>query len=148
MNRKEKYPDTDVFHFHNANPKGKYTTDCVVRAISTATGIPYETVIRELAELQIKTGYDTADDTLYAKYLNLKGWIKHKQPRHWDNTKYTGKDFCGEIKCGYAGDFPELEYQPIIAHIGGHHVVAIISGVIWDTWNSSDGCIGNYWAKC
>lgn len=141
------YNDTEVFHFHNANPKGKRTTDCVTRALSTALEIPYETVVRELAELQIKTGYDSADSTLYGKYLKSKGWVKHRQPRCYDNTKYTGKAFCCEIRAGYGGNFPELEYQRIIAHIGGHHIVAIVNGKVWDTWDSTDGCIGNYWVK-
>ena len=37
--------------------------------------------------------------------------------------------------------------DPIIANIGGHHIVAIIGGKIKDTWDSSSGCIGNIWIK-
>jgi len=37
--------------------------------------------------------------------------------------------------------------ETVIANIGGHHIVAIIEGRVWDTWNSTDGCIGNYWTK-
>ena len=55
--RKQKYPDTDYFHFHNANPKGKMTTDCVVRAITVALDQPWEQTIREMVEMSIKTGY-------------------------------------------------------------------------------------------
>lgn len=31
-------PETSTFHFHNENPKGRRTGDCVIRAIARATG--------------------------------------------------------------------------------------------------------------
>lgn len=137
MKRQEKYPDTPTFHYHNANPHNRITTDCVIRAISTATEIPYNQVVMELAELQCETGYDDGDMKLYEKYLKSKGWVKHQQPRKGDNTKYTGKEFCERART----------YENYIANIGGHHIVAIVGGKVWDTWNSTGGCIGNYWTK-
>jgi hypothetical protein len=136
MTRKEKYPDTDTFHFYNANPKNRFTTDCTVRAICTATEIPYNTVVMEMAELQCKTGYDADENKLIDLYLQSKGWKKHPQPRKWNNTKYTGWQFCKEYR-----------YPKVIANIGGHHIVAIIRGKVYDTWDSTSGCIGNYWVK-
>ena len=140
MTRQQKFPDTKTFHFHNANPKGRLTTDCVFRAISTATGIPYADVVRQLAEWQIKTGYDSGDDKCYGRYLESIGWVKMKQPRKRDGRKYTGKEWCELLN-------EELDFRGMIAHIGGHHVVAISGCQVWDTWNSTDGCIGNYWIK-
>lgn len=152
MKRQEKYKDTDVFHFHNQNPKGKYTTDCVVRAISLATGIPYNQVVMDLAELQCKTGLDDAEHRLFGKYLKSKGWIQHKQPRKEDDTKVTGREFCTWLSVNKRKDF-----GGIVAHIGGHHIVAIMptcegEGIndrfkVCDTWNSTSGCIGQYWCK-
>ena len=34
-----------------------------------------------------------------------------------------------------------------IAMIGGHHIVAIVKAKVCDIWDSTDGCIGNYWTK-
>jgi hypothetical protein len=137
MKRQDKYPETSTFHYHNANPKNRITTDCVIRAISTATKIPYTQVVMEMAEMQCKTGYDDGDAKLYDKYLQSKGWVKHKQPRKLDNTKYTGEEFCKKAR----------RYENYIANIGGHHVVAIVNAKVWDIWDSTDGCIGNYWTK-
>lgn len=142
MTRQNKYPDTKTFHYHNANPKNRITTDCVVRAISTALELPYSQVVMELAEMQCKTGYDDGDKTLYEKYLASKGWVKHKQPRKDFNLKYTGKEFC-EMAQEYTMDYPSR----MIANIGGHHIVAIVEGRVWDTWDSTGGCIGNYWTE-
>ena len=142
MKRQDKYPNTATFTFYNANPKNKYTADCIIRAIATATEVPYNDVVMGLAELQCKTGM--ADP--YDKYLASLGWLKHPQPRKYDNTKYTGKEFCEFIQ-KHNIDNPKYPLNNVIAHIGGHHIVAIIKGKVHDIWNSTDGCIGNYWTK-
>lgn len=149
MTRQEKYPDTNTFHFYNANPKGKYTTDCVIRAISTATQIPYKDVLKGLYDVAIKTGYHIDDKKCYERYLNQLGWVKCKQPRNYDGTKYTGKQFCRKLlnyDCDF-GDGNDFNIRRIIANIGGHHIVAIVEGQVYDIWDSTDGCIGNYWVK-
>lgn len=151
MNRQEKYKETQTFHFHNQNPKGRYTTDCVIRAISHATGIPYSEVVMDLARLQCETGLDDGEKRLYGKYLKSKGWVMHRQPKRPDGTKFTGKDFCAEVTARV-----KKSYGGIIANIGGHHIAAIMpvsrEGYktrfkVCDTWNSTSGCIGNYWTK-
>lgn len=133
--REDKYPNTKTFTFYNANPKGKYTCDCVARAVCTALNEPYETVIREMVEMSIKTGYEYTDPKCIDKYLQSKGWTKMKQPRKANNTKYTGKEFHKVFK------------GVCVANIGGHHIVCIKGGKVYDTWDSTDGCIGNYWVK-
>lgn len=142
LSRAEKYQDTSTFRFFNANPKNRITGDCVIRALTVALDEPYETVYRELFEFSIKTKYMLNDKKCYEKWLETKGWIKQPQPRKDDNTKYTGKEFCEEVK-EYSFNYPDR----IFAKIGSHHVVAIVEGRIWDTWNSSSGCVGNYWIK-
>ena len=140
--RKQKYPDTKTFHYYNANPKNKITTDCVIRALCTALEQDYNTTVMEMAKMQCETGYDDEDVKLIDKYLSSKGWTKYKQPRKYDNTKYTGKEFCEEIQTH------RHWYSPnIVANIGGHHIVAIMFGQVNDIWNSTHKCIGNYWMK-
>ena len=147
--REEKYKDTPTFKFYNANPLGKYTTDCVVRAISTGIKEDYNKVLVELVSLQIQYGYAISDSKLYNKYLQSKGFVKMPQPRHMDNTKYTGSDWCEKLTEKY----PNGEIGRIIAHIGGGHVVCIapvkcndaIKYKVLDTWYSQSGSIGNYW---
>ena len=125
--------DTDTFKYYNANPKNKHTGDCTIRAICTALEQPYEQTVKELVELWLKTGYEMTDSRCFNKYLELKGWIKNRQPRKADNTKYTGKEFVKIFK------------GTCVANIGGNHTVCIKNGKILDIWNSTNGCIGNYW---
>ena len=137
MTRQQKYPDTATFHYYNANPKNRITGDCRIRAISVACEVPYNQVVMDLAKIQCETGYDQCCNQGIDILLKQYGWIKHKQPRKPDNTKYTGAEFCERAR----------KYENYIANIGGHHIVAIVGGKVWDIWDSTSGCIGNYWTK-
>lgn len=151
ISRKDKYPDTKTFHFYNANPRNRITGDCVTRALCTALDMPYNECVMEQAECQCKTGYDNADPKGIDKYLQSKGWVKMPQPRKEDGTKYTGKEFCYELRSydsslGKNVDF-DFRIDRVVANIGGHHTVAIVEGMIYDIWNSENKCIGNFWVK-
>ena len=126
--------NTDSFIYYNANPKNRKTSDCVFRAISKFLDQDYNMTIMEMAELSCKNGYCINSKKQIEIYLSNKGLIKHRQPRKDDNAKFTGKEFVKQgIDC--------------IANIGGHHITCIINGKIYDTWDCSDGCIGNYYTK-
>lgn len=138
MKRQDKYPETAAFRFYNANPKGRLTTDCTVRAICTAAELPYNTVVMEMAAMHCETGYDADSNQLIDRYLKSKGFEKMKQPRKPNNTKYTGYEFCEHIA---------EKDERYVANLGGGHIVAIVDGKVHDTWDSTHGCIGNYWVK-
>ena len=128
------------------------TEDCVVRAITTALNQPYDQTLRELTEMTIKTGYMLNGNKGIDKYMQSKGWTKCKQPKKDDGTKYTGKEFCRTLTHPIYSEELQLtnksfEMNRVLANIGGHHTVAIVSGQIWDTWNSADGSIGIVWVK-
>ena len=144
--REQQFPETTTFHLHNANPKGRLTGDCTDRAISTACGVPYEQVVMDLARIQCETGYSRSMHGGIEILLERYGWVKHKQPRKPDNTKYTGKEFCKVVQNGIAKDGIVIT-DKIFCTIGGHHVTAIMDGKVWDVWNCTDSCVGNYWTK-
>lgn len=150
MRREDRYPETDTFVYYNRNPKNRLTSDCVVRAISTAMDIDYDRVLFEMAYIASETGYGVTDTKCVDAYMKHYGWKKYRQPRHRDNTKFTGRQFCEwlSVNCenGAAGY--------ILCNIGGNHMVAIKptnhDGIncqykVHDIWDSTDGCIGNYW---
>ena len=153
MKREDKYPETRSFLYFNANPKNRITGDCWLRAVCTGLGEDYNQVLREMVEVHLKTGYELSDDKAVDRYLKSKGWTKQKQPRKDDNTKYTGREFCDWLSANY----PKGEIGNVICNIGGHHMVAIKptnhgDGIncrykVLDIWNSTGGCIGNWWIK-
>lgn len=153
MTRKEKYPETASFIYYNANPKNRITGDCWLRAICTGLDQDYNETLLEMVKVQLETGYEMSCGKAVEKYLENKGWIKHKQPRDWDNKKLTGGQFCKWLSINY----PDGEIGNIICNIGGHHMVAIkatFSGdgfncryKVHDIWDSTGKCVGNYWTK-
>ena len=138
--RRLKHPDTIYFRYKNVNPKNKVTSDCVYRAISNATGIPYKDVALGMTMMQIETGYDTGENRLIDKYLSSLGWVKMNQPRKFDNTKLTGKEFIDRF-CKYQN------HKKVILSIGSSHLSCIINGKFEDIWNCSSNKVGIYWVK-
>lgn len=132
--RERNYPNTDFFSYYNANPKNNYCSDCVARAISVATNQSWEDVIRDMTEYGIKKGLVFNDKKCIKSYLKAKGWVKHKEPRDWDNMKMTAKDY---LRNNYI--------TTAIANLGTHHVAAIIDGQVVDTWDSSRQTMHTYW---
>lgn len=145
MTRTEKYPETSTFHYYNANPKNRITGDCRIRAIATACEVPYNQVVIDLAKIQCETGYDQTANQGISILMKQYGWVKMKQPRKANNTKYTGDEWCKWLNEN------DNRNERIFCNIGGNHEVCIVKTnnkfKVWDIWNSTDGCIGNYWVK-
>jgi len=133
---------TEYFEYYNANPKDKRVGDCVIRALSKVTGKSWDVIFTALYEIALKQKMMPNDRFVFEKYLKQEGWVKQKQPKDINNKKYTGIDF---IKYYLVDN--NLTDTKIFANIGAKHVVAIESKTIFDTWNCSTRCIGNYWIK-
>lgn len=137
MKRQERFKNTAYFTYHNANPKNRFAGDCVIRSISTFLNKDYYEVYEDLYKTSLKTGYMVNEKQNYEKYLKALGIERQPQPRKWDNTKYTGKEFIEEIAK------PNKRY---LLKIGGHHVTAIKDGTVYDTWDCTNKSVGNYWS--
>ena len=150
MRRQDKYPDTEIFHYLNTNPKNRVTTyDCVIRAISAtlvARGknkltndklckAMWECVMNDLSDWACARGYMTTDTNCYSQYLQCHGFKQHKQLRHPDNTKYTLKEFVATHPTGIW-----LVNMPT-------HLTVVIDGVNYDTWDCTRSYkkIGKFW---
>ena len=137
MRRADKYPETEVFHFYNKNPKGRINGDCVIRAVATFFDITWEECVCEMTECGLKRGLILNDRKNIKNYLASKGFSKQPQPRKPDGTKYTAGEFCRELA---------KKNKRYILSLAGHLVV-VVNGKLWDIWDCSDRCVGNYWVK-
>lgn len=128
----------------NNNPKGKRTGDCTIRAFTELTNKSIEEIILELTAIYIKTGYFIDDPKCYDKWLKNIGYEKQKQVKKYDNTKYTGGEFCMYLNTLGTTD-------TIVAHIGGHHITTFVytenGYMIQDTWDCTHKCVGNWWKR-
>lgn len=125
--------ETDYFTLYNRNPKNKKVGDCVIRAISLATGKTWEEVLTDLFRISLKIKDVPTDKKTYTEYLATIGYYKQPQPRKDDNTKYTIREFAQEHKKGiYVVDM-------------ANHCTCVINGKIHDLWNCGNKSVGNYW---
>lgn len=130
--------DNAVFRFVNKNPKGRKTNDCVIRALCNAMDKDYFEVYDDLCALGKKMCKMPNDKTVYSKYLELSGWVKHNQPR----TLSNGKVYAFEM--ALAKDFP---HDVVVANIGTRHVSCLKNGKWEDSWDCAGKAIGNYWTR-
>ena len=123
-----------MFKETNINPKGHYVGDCVIRAISTATEERWEKTYVELAIQGFMMSDMPSSNHVWGAYLASKGYNRRIIPNTCPEC-YTIRDF--------TEDHPEGTY--ILAT--GSHVVAVIDGDYYDTWDSGDEVPIYYWEK-
>ena len=132
--RDERHIPTETYKYHNVNPKGYITGDCVERAITLATGLSYEDVVMGLAKTQCEIFRSGGE--LYPVYLNKLGWVKNKQPRKRNGKKYTIDEFCEQVAQ------PNKSYVVSCAN----HLTCVVNKKINDIWDCGHKCVGNYWS--
>lgn len=120
----------------NVNPKGVMTNDCVTRAISTASGIPYKDVWQGLLRITDMTGYSPNDPHVYEQYLRDIGYTKRKKP-----FKPSGKTY----RAIEATAFLEPGTSAVLRV--AHHLVAVKNNNLVDSWNSGLKSVYGYWVK-
>lgn len=107
----------------NANPGKRRVGDCVVRAISVATGKPWLRVYDDLYRVGREAFDMPSSNTVWGFYLYRLGFKPFVLPDACPQC-LTVKDFCKH--------FPEGAY--IIGT--GSHAIAVIDGDYFDTWDS------------
>ena len=119
---------------HNENPDGRNVGDCTVRAISTALGQEWETTYIALALQGYLMGDMPSANHVWGAYLREKGFRRAVIPDECLDC-YTVADF--------AAEHPSGTY--ILALSG--HVVCVMDGDYYDTWDSGGEVPLYYWRK-
>ena len=118
----------------NKNPRHA-AGDCVVRALSLASGKTWSEVYEDLCHLGKDMYYMPDDKEVYEVWLANNGFIKYKQPRKQDNRKYKVFELV-DILC----------IKNAVISLSGHMTV-VEDGTLYDTWDCSYLIVGNYWIK-
>lgn len=121
-----------MYRFHNANAKGVFVNDCVVRAISVAECEKWDETYDRLSDLAQKEGTLLDDVNFVENYLDSK----YRRVNHYSKT---------------IGEFAE-EYNKgtYLATMAGH-ITVIRDGVVYDTFDCRDREIWDAWeinVKC
>ncbi len=119
---------------HNENPDGKNVGDCTVRAIATATGESWERTYTWLSVFGMAMRDMPNANSVWGAYLKMKGFRRHFIPDQCPDC-YTVENFCE--------DHPHGTYVLALSS----HVVAVIDGKYYDTWESGNDLPIFYWQK-
>lgn len=118
----------------NENPKNKLVGDCVIRAISTFLNQDWNTTYLGLAV----QGYIDADlmsaDEVWGNYLIHKGYERSILPHDCPS-------------CLTVRDFAELHPNGKFLLFVGGHVVPVINGNYYDTYDSGDRVVIYFFQK-
>lgn len=119
---------------HNENPIARRTIDCVVRAIATAMQKDWDSIFVGLTEKSFDLKDMPTANHVWGAYLRANGWKREVIPNECPDC-YTVNDFCRE--------HPQDIY--ILALDG--HVVCVMEGDFYDTWDSGEEIPLYYWRK-
>lgn len=123
------------YAYYNLNPYGKSVGDCTVRALSKALGQTWEETYVGLALEGYLRGDLPNADAIWGPYLARRGYVRRLLPDECPEC-YTVEDF--------ARDNPQGTF---ILSMPGRHVVAVVDGVIYDSWDSRGENPVYYWKK-
>lgn len=124
-----------MYRYFNNNPLGRNTVgDCAVRAVSKALHISWDDAHDLLADMSKQMGTIMNDNDVISAVLRMNGFYK-------ENLPCTNRD-CYTIR-EFAIDNPVGTYV-----VGtGSHVVCIIDGCYYDSWQSGDESVIYFWVK-
>lgn len=123
----------------NVNPKGRKTGDCSTRAIANLLHISWEEALKLQFDMAVQTKYDPTSREVTERILNKFGYVKMKQPRKADGTKYLIKYFDHVLS--------EEDLRDGVIVGCAHHYTVVRGGYIEDLWDCGIKTGGNYYAK-
>ena len=119
----------------NLNPFGLDTGDCVIRAITLALNYNWFMVYDELSFLSRKMADMPSSNRVWKQYLVNKGWEEHQIQNSCPNCVTVDKFARSHPKGRYVLSTCEYTRANEIV-VTGTHVVAVVDGNYYDTWDS------------
>lgn len=122
------------FIFYNPNPLKKEVGDCVIRAITKVTNSDWDTVFLGVMSKAFTMKDVLVSNEVWSEYLYDQGFRRHIIPNTCPMC-YTVREFCLDNSIG------------IFLLATGSHVVAVVNGNYYDSWDSGSQVPIYYWRK-
>lgn len=119
---------TERYSWHNENPFQKNVGDCTVRAISTALNQDWDTTYLGLCLEGFLLKDMPSSNEVWRRYLSRFGLHRRPAPTHTTVNEFTRTHPKGTYLLGL-----------------NSHVVCIIDGTLYDTWDSGEKEVLYYW---
>lgn len=123
-----------VWRKFNPNPTGRNVEDCSIRAIAAALDVDWDTASDMVYYMAKSMGTTTPDDAAWGAVLRQNGFYRAVIPNTCPNC-FTVRDFCRK--------YPRGVY---VLKTSGH-VVTVIDGQAWDTWDSTGEIPMYFWYR-
>ena len=123
-----------AYCFYNPNPAGRFVGDCTIRAICKLTDQDWDTVYVGTAFQGFIAKDMPSGNATWGAYLRRQGYIRQIISNSCPDC-YTVKDFCR--------DNPRGRFLLAL----DQHVVAVVDGDYYDTWDSGNEIPIYYWMK-
>lgn len=118
----------------NPNPAGRNVGDCAVRAVAKALGVDWETAYVMISMAGYQMGDVISSNSVWGAVLRKHGFYRHIIPNTCPECYSVGQ---------FADDHPDGTFV-----VGtGNHVVTVVDGVIWDSWDSRSETPIYYWSE-
>ena len=114
------------YKFYNANPKGLFIDDCVLRSISVAENKTWDDTYLELSEIAQENGIILDDVNFIEPLLDSR----------YDRMCYQNM---------YVGEFAEEHPKGTFLITMKGHITCCIDGVIYDTFDCRDRIMWCAW---
>ena len=121
---------------YNANPLHNRTDDCTIRAISKAMGQSWDDTFDDIVHLAKKMAQMPDANIVWGRYLKRNGFHQYIVDDYGDDF-YTVEEF--------ARDHPYGIY--ILHMLDQEHVVAVIDGMYYDSFDSGNEVPQFYWTR-
>ena len=122
------------FIYHNENPENIQTEDCVIRALALFLEDSWENIYTDLSMQGFNMHSMPSANNVWGRYLKNNGYRRTIIPDICPDC-YTIRDFAIEHPVG--------KYL-----VGtGSHVVTVIDGDYYDTWDCGNEVPIYYWRK-
>ena len=123
-----------AFVFYNPNPERNLVGDCVIRAVSKLTNKSWDDTYMDIVLQGFMMHDMPSANHVWGTYLHENGFERTVIPNTCPDC-YTVYDF--------TQDYPTGTYMLAT----GTHVIAVVDGDYYDTWDSGNEIPIYYWKK-
>lgn len=131
---KEKHSNFKYYQPNKKDIKDKYG-DCVIRALTKAMDKTWVEVFDELVPIAREVQCYPSNDRCWIKYLENNGFVKGTLRVKAGQKRFTPSTFASKYSKG--------TYALSLAH----HLVTVVDGTYYDTWDCGDNAVYTYWKK-
>lgn len=119
--------------YKNENPLKKETSDCVIRALTTATGESWDDIYNQLCKIGFELKVTPTSKESWERLLTQKGFVRYTISNKKGTKRPTVLSFTKEHK--------EETYILQVAN----HLTVCKDGIYYDIWDCGDSSLYSYW---